>query len=176
MGSAQAHLLTSHIPVVGSGFCLLLFVLGMIMHSTRVQRIGLFFIFLTALFALWAYLTGPAAAAVVSASDPAAADLIATHREAAVTSFVLMVATGVVSFLGLLHRRHDRRLPNWYNLVVTLLLIICFTLMVGTAGMGVRISHRWLYPAENPTQEITPSPASIDSVGAPSVDADSAAR
>lgn len=152
----MAHLFTGHIPVVASGFCLLLFIFGMLLHSARVQRIGLFFITLTALTAVWAYLSGPGAEEIILARTPAAQATINAHKEAAATAFVSLLITGVISFAGLLIRRAERYLPNWYTLVVTLLLIISFALLIGAAGIGLKVSRPWLQKPV-PIEEVTPT-------------------
>ncbi len=150
MPSETAHLFTSHIPVVGSGFCLVLFIFGMILHSTRILRIGLFFISITALVSVWTYLSGSGAEEFLKVTDPSAEPVIAAHKEAAATAFVMIVATGVIAFIGLMIRRVERTLPNWYTLVVTLLLIISLALLIGTAGIGLKITRPWLHPPVTP--------------------------
>jgi hypothetical protein len=156
MPSETAHLFTSHIPAVGSGFCLLLFIFGMILHSTRILRIGLFFISITALISIWTYLSGSSAEELLRATDPSAEPVILAHKEAAATAFVMILATGVISFAGLMVRRVERTLPNWYTLMVTLLLIISLALLIGTAGIGLKITRPWL---QHRTVPETPAPA-----------------
>lgn len=155
MPSETAHLLTSHIPVVGSGFCLVLFIFGMILHSTRVLRIGLFFISITALISVWTYLSGSGAEELLRTTDPSAEPVISAHKEAAATAFVMILATGVISFTGLMIRRAERTLPNWYTLIVALLLIISLALLIGTAGIGLKITRPWL---QHPVTPEAPAP------------------
>jgi uncharacterized protein (DUF983 family) len=142
----MAHLFAGHIPMVSAGFCLLLFIFGMLLRSTRILRVGLFFISLTAIIAVWAYLSGPSAESAMLKVNPAAEAAISAHKESAATAFVVTLITGAIAFAGLLFRRADKVLPNWYTLMVTLLLIISLALLIGTAGMGFKISRPWMSP------------------------------
>jgi hypothetical protein len=145
-GWKVTHLFIGPIPVVGSGFCLLLLIFGLLLHSTRVLRIGLFLISLITLFAVWAYLSGSAAADAALKQIPSAQPTVDAHQEAATTALVVMLLTGVLSFAGLIIRGAGRSFPSWYTLMVTLLLIIALALLIGAAGLAQRISRPWLAP------------------------------
>ncbi|MFH2057227.1 MAG: hypothetical protein ABIJ61_14815 [bacterium] len=163
----MTHLVLSHIPPVGIAFCLLLFVLGMILHSVRVQRLALFFAFLTTLFSVWVYLSGPGVEEVARTAYPYAIEKINAHKEAATTAFVITLGTGFVCFLGLLRGNSIRKLARWYQMIVSLLLIISLALLMGTAGIGLRIARPWLQNKVSvaaPTQpaDTTSAPNSAD--------------
>jgi hypothetical protein len=164
----------SHIPVVGSGFCLLLFVIGIVLRSNRVQRIGLLFIVITAASALWAYWSGDDAAAVLEASG-VTSELIAQHRESAVTSLVVVGATGLLALAGLALKGPRQPQANWFTLLVPVLLVITLALMIGTAGIGMRITRPWLNkPPMDDSLEQAADSLRVDSVDSHSV-ADTAA-
>lgn len=152
----MAHLFSGHVPMVSAGFCLLLFIFGMLLRSTKVLRIGLFFIALTAAIAAWAYLSGPGAESAMLEVYPDAEAAISAHKESAATAFVVTLVTGAIAFAGLLFRRADKVLPNWYTLMVTLLLIISLALLIGTAGIGFKISRPWMAP-QTKTEKMMPA-------------------
>ena len=156
----MSHLVLSHIPPVGIAFCLLLFVFGIILRSVRVQRLALFFAFLTTLITLWVYLSGPALEEIARAAYPQAGDLITAHSEAAGTAFVIMMGTGIICFLGLLRGDSIRKLARWYQMIVSLLLIITLALLIGTAGIGIRISRPWLHDQAAVTAPVEPAEVS----------------
>ncbi len=156
----MSHLVLSHIPPVGVAFCLLLFVFGVILRSVLVQRWARFFVFLTMLFTLWAHLTGPGLEDIARKSYPQAGDLITAHAEAAGTAFVIMMGTGIICFFGLLRGGSIRRLARWYQMIVSLMLIITLALLIGTAGIGIRISRPWLQDQAAVTAPVEPAEVS----------------
>jgi hypothetical protein len=153
----MTHLVLSHIPPVGIAFSLLLFILGMILRTNRVQRLALFFTVLTALLTIWVYLSGPGAVTGVLAVQPDAQQQIEAHRAASQTSFVLTMGTGLICLLGLFRGNSLMRFPAWYTLMVALLLIITLALLVGTGTMGLRITRPWL---DEPARIVEPTPPS----------------
>lgn len=160
----MTHLVLSHIPPVGIAFCLLLFIMGMILRSVRVQRLALFFAVITTLFTVWVQLSGSGVVEIARAAYPTAIEQIDAHIEAATTAFVITVGTGIVCLLGLFRGNSIRKLARWYQMIVSLLLIISLALLIGTAGIGMRISRPWLQqPAAIETPQELPDSTAVDS-------------
>lgn len=156
----MTHLVLSHIPPVGVAFCLLLFVFGIVLRSVRVQRLALFFSFLTTLFAVWVYLSGSGLEEVARVTYPGAGDLVTAHAESAGTAFVITIGTGIICFLGLLRGNSIRKLARWYQMIVSLMLIITLALLIGTASIGLRISRPWLQDQAAVTAPLEPAEVS----------------
>lgn len=147
----MTHLVLSHIPPVGIAFSLLLLIFGMILHSTRVQRLALFFALLTTLFTVVVQLSGPAIEEIAKTAYPGSDATIQAHKEAASTAFWITLGTGVVCLLGLLRGNSIHKLARWYQMIVSLLLIISLALLIGTATIGLRIARPWLRQTESVT-------------------------
>ena len=148
--SAHVHLLLNHVPTIGFGIGLLLFLAGLVGKSDVLKRTSLVLFFVVAVVAIATFVSGNAAEAVLTGSgrtdfppgvSPAA---IRAHEDAALLALALMEVTGFFSWLALWQWRRvtaSSRLPGWNVPIVLVLSLVTFGLMARTAELGGEINH-----------------------------------
>jgi hypothetical protein len=148
--SAHVHLLLNHVPTIGFGIGLLLFLAGLIGKSDVLKRTSLVLFFVVAVVAIATFVSGNAAEAVLTGTgrtdfppgvSPAA---IRAHEDAALLAFGLMEVTGFFSWLALWQWRRvttASRLPGWNVPIVLVLSLVTFGLMARAAELGGDINH-----------------------------------
>jgi hypothetical protein len=141
MNWAHLHLALNHIPVVGLGFGLVVFGIGLAKKHRVVQRTGLGLLIASALLTIPVYLTGEPAEEQVEQVAGISEDLIEQHEDAAKVSFIAVGVLGVVALGGLLLSRRGANLPPWLGILILLLSFGVSGSMAWTANLGGRIHH-----------------------------------
>jgi hypothetical protein len=148
--TAHVHLLLNHVPTIGFGIGLLLFLTGLGAKSDVLKRTSLVMFFVVAVVAIATYVSGNAAEAVLTGAgrtdfppgvSPAA---IRAHEDAALLAFALMEVTGFFSWLALWQWRRVTAaapLPGWNLPIVLVLSLATFGLMARAAELGGEINH-----------------------------------
>src|SRR5580765_3677341 len=145
--TAHVHLLLNHVPTIGFGIGLVLFLTGLAVKSDVLRRTSLVMFFLVAVVAIATYVSGNAAEAVLAGTgrpdfppgvSPAA---IRAHEDAALVAFALMEVTGFFAWLALWQWRRVARLPGWNLPLVFVLSLTTFGLMARAAELGGHITH-----------------------------------
>jgi len=142
MNAAHLHLLTTHAPVMGTffGLCLLLFAL--LQNSEELKRVALLVFVVAALLALPAYLSGESASDLLRKLMPGMTrDESDQHAEIAALALAGSLGLGVVSLVGLIRFRIDRKLAAGFLALVLLLAVMDCALLGWTANLGGKIRH-----------------------------------
>jgi hypothetical protein len=139
----HVHLILNHVPTVGFGIALALFVAAELRRNNDLQVMSLVLFFCVAVVSIATYLSGSAAAAVLLDADPPLADgpIVRAHEDAALLAFVFMEITGFVAWLSLWHWRRVSHFSRRYTLTVLTLAIVTFGLMARAAELGGGIHH-----------------------------------
>lgn len=142
MNPAHLHLITTHLPVLGSLFGLLLFVLGMVRKSRELLRTSLGVFVVSALGAIPTYLSGaPAGDMLMKAMPSMSTDIGDQHAEVAILAMVAVVALGLVAVIELVVYRESAHLPRWLTVCTLALALITTATMVWTASLGGQVRH-----------------------------------
>lgn len=142
MNSAHLHLITTHVPVLGSLFGLCLLLLGVLKHSEEFKRTSLQVFFVAALFVLPTYLSGrPASEMLLKLMPGMSRDAGDQHAEVALLALVASLVLGTVSLAGLVLFRKGNRLPGWFVLLTTVLALLTSSMMGWTANLGGKVRH-----------------------------------
>ena len=154
--SAHLHVVLNHVPTIGFGMGLLLFLVALISKSDDLKRASLVIFFVVANVAIATYVTGNAAESVLrgTGADPAfppgvAPGAIRAHEDAALLAFVCMEVTGFFAWLALWQWRRGPDLAAWNMPVILLLAVVTFGLMARAAEMGGEINHPELRSAQD---------------------------
>jgi hypothetical protein len=150
MNYVHLHLLLNHIPTVGFGIGLGLFVGALVGKSGDVKRAALVIFFLTAAVAIPVYVSGSDAQAAIAATPGVSTALIDAHETAALIAFISMQTTAFFSWLGLWTWRRIGNLTDWNRTTILLLAIITVGLMVRAANLGGAIRHPEIRAALDP--------------------------
>jgi len=147
MSSVHLHLMTTHLPVVGTLFSWALLLLAAIKKSQELAKTAFAFFVLTGLLAVPAFFSGEPASDALKGVQGVSREAIEQHQELAQVAFICLSALALASLAALIWYRRGRVLPRWT--IITLLLV---TLPVGgllgwTANLGGRVRHGEIRPA-----------------------------
>ena len=142
---AHAHLLLNHLPTIGFGIGLAIYIAAYFGKSDLLKKAGLVIFFLVAVMAIPTYVTGSAAERVLcpelKCPPEISAVMIRRHEDAALYAFILMEVTGFFAWLGLWQARRLTRLPGWNWTLVLLASAATFGVMAWAAAEGGEIRH-----------------------------------
>jgi len=141
MNWAHIHLILNHIPLIGIGFVILLFIIGLLRKSNELIKVSLIFVVIVALWAIPAYLTGEPAEEIVENLPGISENLIKSHEESAETAFIFTEIVGALALITLFVRRFFQTLGNRLTIIVLIGLLISGGLIAWTANLGGKINH-----------------------------------
>jgi uncharacterized membrane protein len=149
MNPAHLHLLTTHIPVVGTFFGLFLLLFGCLRKSDELKRASLLVFLVAAIITLPAYLSGsPTAALLKRLVIGVSMDAGDQHAEVAILGLSGSLVLGVVSLLGLIAFRKSARLPGAFVMLTLFLAVVSCALLAWTANLGAQIRHPEIHQTE----------------------------
>ena len=138
---AHIHLILNHIPLIGVGFTILLFIIALIRNSKELINVSLIFTIIVALWAIPAYLTGEPAEEIVEELPGISENLIKQHEEMAEKAFIFLEVVGALALVTLIVKRYSQKLAAWLMSVTLLGLIAGVGMIAWTANLGGRINH-----------------------------------
>lgn len=167
MNPVYLHLISGHVPVLGTCFGLCLLLVGMFRRSEELKRVALMVLVASALVALPAYLSGsPASGSLHRLVPGMATEPEEQHAEIAILALVGSLLLGVVSLAGLVFFRKGRSAPRGFLVLVVVLALLGSGLMAWTANLGARIRHPEIRPQSSATRASVLMPACFQSISA----------
>src|SRR3972149_3625455 len=141
MNWAHVHLIINHIPVIGIGLLILLFIVAMVRKNKGLITVALAFIILISLATIPVYLTGEPAEEIVEDLPGVSEELIEEHEEQAEIAFILVEVAGGLALITLIARRYSDKLGQKLIILTLLVLIVSGGLVAWTANLGGKIHH-----------------------------------
>ena len=142
---AHIHLLLNHLPTIGFGIGVCLYVAGYFAKDDSLKKHSMILLFLVAVLAIPAYTSGNAAERTLcpELKCPGGVDVnaIRKHEDLALLGFALMELTGFFSWLTLWQLRKTPRIAGWNWTIVLLLSLASFGAMALAAAEGGEIRH-----------------------------------
>jgi uncharacterized membrane protein len=142
---AHIHLLLNHFPTIGFVVGLGLLAAALVAKSEDLKRASYLVLFLIAVIAIPAYLSGNAAEARLcpegECPPEVAVSVVRTHEDGALLAFSFMELTAFLAWLGMWQTPRTRHLPSWNVAAVLLLAVVTFILMGLAADAGSEIRH-----------------------------------
>jgi uncharacterized membrane protein len=152
MNWAHLHLLSNHIPVLGTVFGLLLLAWGVVRRNEVIQRAALVTFVVAALVAIPVFLTGEPSEEAVEHLAGTAEQAIEVHEDAALLALISVELLGVLAAFSLLWRRAGT--SRFVIRAALALSVVTAGLMARTANLGGKIRHAELRSgAAAPEQE-----------------------
>lgn len=141
MNPAHLHLLTNHLPVLGTlfGLCLLLF--AQIRKSDELKKVSFGVFFLVALLSIPSYVSGEPAEEQVENIATVSKVFLEQHEDAAKVAFVGVLVLGALGLVGLLRYRFGKCACKWFSPVVIVAALVVTATMMWTANLGGKIRH-----------------------------------
>ena len=141
MNPAHIHLLLNHIPVIGFGIGLALFVVAFLLKQSDLHRVCLVIFFLAAAVTIATYVSGSDARQKLKEQPDISDPLMAAHEDAALIAFVFMEITGFLSWISLWIWDRPARFARWNTGVILISAALTFVLMARASYMGGAIRH-----------------------------------
>lgn len=146
MNPVQIHLMMNHVPVVAPFVAGVLILVGLLVKSQPVLRVGLGTLLLAGLVAIPVYLTGEPVEEVAEKLPGVAKQQIETHEDSAKATLVLLGALGAASLVALVAYRR-RAVPAGVGAAALLLCVVAAGQVAWTAHQGGMIRHTELTTA-----------------------------
>ena len=141
MTTVHLHLLLNHIPILGSIFITVLFIVALIYRNTFLQKVSLWFLVVVALFTAATYLTGDGAAQAVQGLPGVSENMIHIHETVGKVGLGLMFVTGAIALGGALFYSFRPKLPRLLLTVVLFILLLNCGVFVYIGYLGGQIHH-----------------------------------
>jgi uncharacterized membrane protein len=150
MDPTHLHLLLNHVPTVGFGIGIALYVLSLGTRSHDLKQASLVVLVLIALVSIPAYATGNAAQMNLqdrgevsdgTTEGMVTQSLIETHEGAAFLALGFMELTGALAWLALWQLRRRANLATGMSGGILLLSLVTMALMTQAANIGGMINH-----------------------------------
>jgi hypothetical protein len=141
MNAAHLHLLTNHLPVLGTLFGLGLLLFALLRKSDELKKVSLGVFVIIALLAIPPYLSGEPAEHLVENIPGISKAFAEEHEEAAQFAFTGVVILGAASLFGLVWWRRGKIVPSWFATLLLLMALGVFGSMAWTANLGGKIRH-----------------------------------
>ena len=142
---AHLHLLLNHLPTIGFGIGLAIYIAAYFGKSDLLKKAGLVVFFLVAVMAIPTYMSGSAAERVLcpqlKCPEGISPQIIRKHEDLALFAFVMMEITGFFAWLGLWQLRRRPKIAAWSWTAVLLLAVAAFGFMAWAATEGGEIRH-----------------------------------
>src|SRR5688572_1456743 len=170
---AHAHLLLNHLPTIGFGIALCIYIGAFFSKSEPLKKAGLVLFFLVALMAIPTYASGSGAERALcpelKCPPEISPQIMRTHEDLALLAFILMEVTGFFAWLALWQLRKSSQIAGWNWSVVLLFSVLSFGAILLAAAEGHEIRHpeiRDAAEAEPPPIENADSTGIAKSIGA----------
>jgi uncharacterized membrane protein len=160
MDPTHLHLLLNHVPTIGFGVGIALFVLSLGTRSKDLKQASLVILVGVALVSIPTYATGNAAQMLLqdrgevsdgTSEGMVTLSLIETHEGAAFLALGFMELTGALAWLALWQFRRRSTLSTGLNGAILLLSLVTMALMTQAANIGGMINHPEIRGAEEMT-------------------------
>jgi uncharacterized membrane protein len=151
LNAAHLHLLLNHIPILGSIFITVLFIVALIYRNVFLQKVSLWFLVVVALFTAATYLTGDKSQDLVQNVPGVSDAMLHLHERAALIGLLLMFVAGVIALAGAFFYRHKPKLPRLLLTVVLVILLLNSAVFAYIGFLGGQILHPEIRPASIPS-------------------------
>jgi hypothetical protein len=149
MNAEHLHLFLNHVPTIGFGIGLGLYVIALLIKQVELRRVCFVIFFLAAALTVVTYVSGNDAREKLKETEGISDPLMQAHESAALVALVFMEITGFLSWLGLWIWGRSSRFVNWNAGLVLVFSILAFALMSQAAYIGGAIRHPETQAAES---------------------------
>jgi uncharacterized membrane protein len=152
LNAAHLHLILNHIPILGSIFITVLFIVALIYRNVFLQKVSLWFLVVVALFTAAAYLTGDKSQDLVQNLPGVSDPMLHSHELFAKLGLLLMFVTGIIALVGAFFYRRKPKLPRLLLTAVLVILLLNSGVFAYIGFLGGQILHPEIRPASVSSQ------------------------
>ena len=153
MDATHAHLLTNHIPILGSIFGVLLLIIGMVLKNKTAEIIAISTILLASIFTIPVYLSGEEAEDKVESLQGVSEHELEEHEEHAELSLWLMLVSGGLALMTLASYKMAPKLTKTARISTLVVTGVAFLSLIPLADHGGKIRHSELRDGAAAPQE-----------------------
>lgn len=146
MNITHLHLILNNVPILGSIFCTLLFMIALILKNIQFQRVSCIFLVIIAISAIPTYLSGQKSEDIVEKLPGTLKDAIEDHEHAALPALITIEITGVAALTFIIASTQFGQYSKYLATAILILSLISALLLLRTAYMGGHIRHPELRP------------------------------
>src|SRR6185295_6221108 len=146
MSFAHLHLLSNHLPIIGSfiGLLVLIFALWKKSEETKIAAFGIFI--LCAIGAGIAYLTGEEIEHLLNKNIVVSKDLIHAHEDFSLFALISLIILGIVSIYGIYTIIKKTANSKLIEKIILGIALVSWVLISKTGYLGGQIRHTELDP------------------------------
>ena len=141
MSAVHLHLLVNHIPILGTGFCLLLLIAALVRRSQDLMGAALVGLAVVGVAAAPTYFSGEKAETSVKPLPEVSNVIMEEHEEAALYAALTAGGVGALALGTLLAFRGGRPRPGWLTAVLVIGTVLSMAMMVRTGNLGGKVRH-----------------------------------
>ncbi len=138
---AHVHLIINHVPILGSIFVLVLFIIALVFKNGFLQKLSLWFLVGIALSTAVAYVSGEKTDGAVRGLPEVADAMITVHKQVARYGLIIMFIAGVISLGGIIFYSKRTVLPVYLRISVLLILLVCVAVLAYAGFLGGLVMH-----------------------------------
>jgi uncharacterized membrane protein len=154
MNLSHLHLLSNHLPIIGSILGGIVLGYGLWTKSNHTIIAAYLLLIISSAGAVVAYLTGEAAEHAVKNIQGVSKNLIEEHSDAAVYALVALIFLGVVAIIGLYLTWKASALSRKIAWIALFISLLSFIIVARTGYIGGQIRHTEIYsPVANPAND-----------------------
>jgi len=154
MDATHAHLLTNHIPILGSIFGVLLLIIGMVLRNKTAEIIAISTILLASIFTIPVYLSGEEAEDKVESLQGVSEHELEEHEEHADLSLWLMLVGGGLALMTLASYKMAPKLTKTARISTLVVTGVAFLSLIPLANHGGKIMHSELRDTGTSTEGV----------------------
>jgi hypothetical protein len=141
MSLVHIHLMTNHIPVIGTVLGLVLLAVGIVWESNDLKKFTLYYFVALGALSLLVFFTGEPAEDAVEQLAGVSKAAIERHEDASIFALIGIEVIAALSFAGLLFKRTILFEKRWYPRGLFGLIVITTAVMAWVANLGGQIRH-----------------------------------
>jgi FtsH-binding integral membrane protein len=141
MNPTHLHLISTHLPIVGLLFVILINIYSIFKRNRDLGRLTLWFYVLLGTFALLAYSTGDGAEKIMETYPGIGEDIIEPHENIALLFFLGLMIVAGIALTGLYLTKTKANLLRPFLLCLLVIALIASVLAVETGITGGAIRH-----------------------------------
>ena len=138
--SAYLHILTNHVPVIGTGIVLFVILYGFIRKSDEIKKLAMVLMILTSLVTIVVFNSGEKTGQIVEGITGVNEEMISPHGEFADYSYKAAMIVGIIALVLLIVYR-KKHLPVYIVIIFFLLVAGVNGMMAWTSHLGGKINH-----------------------------------
>ena len=142
MNMAHVHLWLTHVPILGSIFLAVLFLVALAYRNVFTQKVSLWFLGGMALLTIPTFFSGEAAEESVEDLPGVSEAMIHLHEFVSRFGLGLMCVTGVIALVGVVLFRNRPTLPRVLVALILALLLVNVALFASIGFLGGQIHHQ----------------------------------